>query len=74
MFPHTRAPTQSHTKLTQVVVEVFVHPRGPLMRPDLAKERMRVRCALRFPALMKLADASFELFPLAAEIALVGDH
>lgn len=63
-----------HSKLTQVVVQVFVHSRAPLVRRKCAKEGMRVFCALRFPALMKLPDANFELFLFSIEISRIGDH
>jgi len=56
------------------MVQVFVHPRAPLLRGECAKEGMRVFCALRFPALVKLPNANFKLFSFPAEISLIGDH
>ena len=69
-----RALTPSPSKLPQVMVEVFVHPRAPLVRRECAKERMRMFCALRFPALVKLPDTSLQLFPFPAKISRIGDH
>jgi hypothetical protein len=65
---------RSGSELTQVMVEMFVHPGAPLVRRQWAKEGMRMFRALRFPALVKLPDANFELFLLAAEISRIGDR
>ena len=56
------------------MIQVFVHPGAPLLWLERAKEGMRMLCALRFPALMKLPDTSFELFPFPAEISLIADR
>lgn len=55
------------------MVKVFIHPRAPLVRRECAKKRMRVFCALRSPALMKLPDANLELLLLSSEISRFGD-
>ena len=57
-----------------MMVEVFVHPGAPLVGCELAEEGMGMFGALRFPALMKLPDAHFELFLFAVKIARIGDH
>ncbi len=72
-MPHGHAP-ESHSKLTQVVVQVFVHSRAPLVRRQRSKEGMRVACALCLSALVKLPDPDFELFLFASEISRIGDH
>jgi hypothetical protein len=56
------------------MVEVFVHPRTPLVRRECAEEGMRVFCALRFPALVKLPNANFELLLFSMEISRIGDR
>jgi len=56
------------------MVEVLVHPCGPLVGRECSEEGMRVLCAMRFPALLKLPYASLELFPFAREVSLVCDH
>ncbi len=56
------------------MVEVFVHPRAPFARRECAEEGMRVFCALRFPALVKLPDANFELILFSMKISRIGNH
>src|ERR1022692_5343722 len=56
------------------MVEVFVHPRRPLMRRERTKEGMRMLRALRFPALVKLPDSNFELFLFSSKISFISDH
>jgi hypothetical protein len=63
-----------HAKLPQVVVEVLVHPRTPLLRRECAEEGMRVFGALRFPALVKLPNANFELLSFSMEISRIGEY
>jgi hypothetical protein len=60
--------------LAQVVVEVFVHPGGPLMRRDRTEEGMRLFRALRFATFVKLPDTSLELLLFLREISFIGDH
>lgn len=58
----------------QVMVEVFVHPRTPLVRRECAEKGMRVFGALCFAALVKLPNANFELLLLLTEISRIGEH
>src|SRR5580700_1663638 len=57
-----------------MMVEVFISPRATLLRRERSKKWMWMFCALRFPALMKLADTNFELFSFPAEIPQIGNH
>jgi hypothetical protein len=56
------------------MIEVLVHSCAPFVRGDCAKKRMRMFCASRFPALVKLPDANFELFLFEAKIPRIRDH
>jgi len=73
-FPYRFDPTlsRSHIKLAQVMVEVLVHSSAPLVWREQTEKGMRMLCALRFPALMKLPDTNFELVLFTAEISLIG--
>ena len=44
------------------------------MRRKCAEEGMWVFCALRFPALVKLPNANFELLLFSIEIPRIGEH
>ena len=56
------------------MIEVFIHPRSPLLRSERAEEGMRMPGAFRFSAFVKLLDTALELFLLSCEISLIGDH
>lgn len=56
------------------MIEVLVHPGRPLLRRKWTKERMRMLGALRFPALVKSPDTTFELFLLLSEVSFIGDN
>lgn len=56
------------------MVEVFVHPRAPLVRRECAEEGMRVLRTLRFPALVKLPNANFELLLFSMKISRIGEY
>jgi hypothetical protein len=64
----------SRTELVQVMIEVFVHSGSPLLRRDGSEERMRMFRAARFPALVKLANATLQLQLFAGKVSFIGDH
>ena len=67
-------PAHLRPELPQVVVQVFVHPAAPNLRRERAKERVRMPCALRFSALLKLPQAKLELFLFSEKIPLIRHH
>jgi hypothetical protein len=53
-----------------MMVDVFVHENGPLMRIERTKERMRVLGTASCARMGKAIDSSDELGALALEVAL----
>lgn len=68
------APSESHSELAKVMIEMFIHSGTPLLRSERTEERMRILRTLCFAALVKSPYTIFELLLFASEISLIGDH